>query len=231
MTQNGLYKFTQIPFGLKTALATFQRAMEVILSGLTFEICLCYLDDVIIFGKNLKEHNDRLGTVLTRFLSHNLHVKLAKCVFASPQVTYLGHCINQHGVLPDPAKVEAVKNITSPTNLKQLQSFLGLTGYYRRFIPQYATIAQPLTKLTSKECCNKFEWSAKCQMAFQTLKNLLCSAPILWYPDFHREFVLQTEVVIDLHFTPHSNKRPPFPLDSGGITLGEMTSKTRKRGF
>ena len=94
-------------------------------------------------------------------------------------------------VSPDPAKVEAVKNITS-TNLKQLRSFLGLTGYYRRFIPQYATIAQPLTKLTSKECCNKFEWSAKCHTAFQ-MKNLICSAPIIRYPDFHREFVLQTD--------------------------------------
>ena len=143
----------------------------------------------------MKEHNDRLSTVLTRFRSHNLRVKLAKCVFASPQVTYLGHCINQHvhGVSPDSAKVEAVKNISSPTNLKQLCSFLGLTGYYRRFIPQYATIAQPLTKLTSRECCNKFEWSAKCQTAFQTLKNLLCSAPILRYPDFDREFILQTD--------------------------------------
>ena len=178
VTQNGLYEFTRMPFGLKTAPATFQRAMEVILSGLTFEICLCYLDDVIIFGKNLREHNDHLSTVLTRFRSHNLRVKLAKCVFASLQVTYLGHCINQHGVSPDPAKVEAVKNITSPINLKQLRSFLGLTSYYRRFIPQYATIAQPLTKLTSKECCNKFEWSAKCKTGFQTLKNLLCSARI-----------------------------------------------------
>ena len=102
-----------MPLGLKTAPATFQRAMEVILSGLTFEICVCYLDDVIIFGKNLKEHNDRLSTVLTRFRSHNLRVKLAKCVFASRQVTYLGHCINQHGVSPDLAKVEAVKNISS----------------------------------------------------------------------------------------------------------------------
>ena len=123
VTQNGLYELTRMPIGLKTAPATFQHAMEVILSGLTFEICLCYLDDVIIFGKNLKEHNDPLSTVLTRFRSHNLRVKLAKCVFASPQVTYLGHCINQHGVSSDPAKVEAVKNITSPTNLKQLRSF------------------------------------------------------------------------------------------------------------
>ena len=86
VTQNGLYEFTRMPFGLKTAPATFQRAMEVILAGLTFEICLCYLDDVIVFGKTLTEHNDRLKTVLTRFRDNNLRVKLAKCVFASPYI-------------------------------------------------------------------------------------------------------------------------------------------------
>jgi hypothetical protein len=212
VTQNGLYEFTRMSFGLKTAPATFQRAMEVILSGLTFEICLCYLDDVIIFGRTLTEHNDRLKTVLTRFREHNLRVKLAKCVFASPQVTYLGHQVNQKRVSPDPAKVEAVQNISSPTSLKEVRSFLGLTGYYRRFIPHYATIAQPLTKLTSKEYCNRFEWSKECQAAFEKLKHLLCSAPILRYPDFNCEFVLHTDAsdvglgVVLSQFDKHSRE-------------------------
>ena len=119
-----------MPFGLTTAPATFQRAMEVILSGLTFKICLCYLDDVIISGKTSTEHNKRLQTVLTQFRQHNLRVKLGKCVFASPQVTYLGHCVTQQHVSPDPAKIEAVQNISAPTSLKEIHSFLGLTGYY-----------------------------------------------------------------------------------------------------
>ena len=140
VTQNGLYEFTRMPFGLKTAPATFQRAMEVILAGLTFEICLCYLDDVIVFGKTLTEHNDRLKTVLTRFRDNNFRVKLAKCVFASPQVTF--------------------------------RTFLGLTGYYRRFIPNYATVAQPSTKLTSKEYCNNFVWTDECTAAFDKLCDL-----------------------------------------------------------
>ena len=193
VTQNGLYEFTRMPFGLKTAPATFQRAMEVILAGLTFEICLCYLDDVIVFGKTLTEHNDRLKTVLTRFRDNNLRVKLAKCVFASPQVTYLGHCISQQGVSPDPTKLTAVTEIPLPSNIKEVRTFLGLTGYYRRFIPNYATVAQPLTKLTSKEYCNNFVWTDECTAAFDKLKQLLCSAPILCYPDFDREFILQTD--------------------------------------
>ena len=193
VTQNGLYEFTRMPFGLKTAPATFQRAMEVILAGLTFEICLCYLDDVIVFGKTLTEHNDRLKTVLTQFRDNNLRVKLAKCVFASPQVTYLGHCISQQGVSPDPTKLTAVAEIPLPSNIKEVRTFLGLTGYYRRFIANYATVAQPLTKLTSKEYCNNFVWTDECTAAFDKLKQLLCSAPILCYPDFDREFMLQTD--------------------------------------
>ena len=167
--------------------------MEVILAGLTFEICLCYLDDVIVFGKTLTEHNDRLKTVLTRFRDNNLRVKLAKCVFASPQVTYLGHCISQQGVSPNPTKLTAVAEIPLPSNIKEVRTFLGLTGYYRRFIPNYATVAQPLTKLTSKEYCNNFVWTDECTAAFDKLKQLLCSAPILCYPDFDREFILQTD--------------------------------------
>lgn len=193
VTQNGLYEFTRMPFGLKTAPATFQRAMEVILAGLTFDICLCYLDDVIVFGRNLAEHNHRLETILTRFREHDMRVKLTKCVFASPQVTYLGHSISQQGVTPDPSKVAAVQQIPSPCSVKEVRSFLGLTGYYRRFIPNYATLSQPLTKLTTKEYCNNFKWTDDCNAAFQKLKTLLCSAPLLRYPNFHREFVLQTD--------------------------------------
>ena len=128
VTQNGLYEFTRMPFGLKTAPATFQRAMEVILAGLTFEICLCYLDDVIVFGKTLTEHNDRLKTVLTRFRDNNLRVKLAKCVFASPQVTYLGHCISRQGVSPDPTKL---RNQPKPSVSKSQDV------YFRKMLRHY----------------------------------------------------------------------------------------------
>ena len=99
-TQSGLYEFTRMPFGLKTAPATFQRAMEIALAGLTFETCLCYLDDVIIFGRNIEEPNNRLRMVLERFREFNLKVKLPKCVIAERQVCYLGHVISQQGIAP-----------------------------------------------------------------------------------------------------------------------------------
>ena len=122
-TQSGLYEFTRMPFGLKTAPATFQRAMEIALAGLTFETCFCYLDDVIVFGRDLEEHNSRLRMILKRFREFHLKVKLFKCVFAAKQVCYLGHVISQQGIAPDPAKIDAIKNILPPSDLKQLRSF------------------------------------------------------------------------------------------------------------
>ena len=107
-----------------------------------------------------------------------------KCVFASPQVTYLGHCVSQQGVSPDPTKLAAVVEIPLLSNIKEVRTFLGLTGYYRRFIPNHATVAQPLMKLFSKEYWNNFVWTDERTAAFNILKQLLCSAQILCYPDF-----------------------------------------------
>ena len=123
-TSNGLYEFKRMPFGLSTAPATFQRAMELALAGLTFTMCLCYLDDVIVFGRNIDEHNVRLTAVLSRFRQHNLRVKLSKCKFAARTVTYLGHQISQHGVSPDPTKIAAVRDMPTPRSIKDVRSLL-----------------------------------------------------------------------------------------------------------
>ena len=119
-TLNGLYEFNRMPFGLSTAPATFQRTMDIILSGLTYAICLCYLDDVIIFGRDINEHCERLETVLLRLREHNLRVKLSKCKIAVPQVAFLGHVISQSGVQPDPAKIAAVHAIPRPQSIKDV---------------------------------------------------------------------------------------------------------------
>lgn len=194
VTSSGLFEFNRMSFGLKTAPATFQRAMEIVLAGLTFEICLCYLDDVICFGRTLREHNDRLRTILNRFREHNLRVKLEKCQFAQTKVAFLGHVVSKEGIRPDPIKVEAVKEIAAPTCLKELRSFLGLASYYRRFILNFATIAAPLTKLTTKaESKAPFHWSEECDNSFTELKRQLCSTPLLAYPKFDREFTLYTD--------------------------------------
>lgn len=191
VTQNGLYEFLRVPFGLSTAPSTFQRMMEIVLSGLSFEMCLCYLDDVIIYSSNFDQHCERLNKVLSRFRQHHLRVKLSKCIFGAKQVKYLGHLISEQGVRPDPAKVEVVRDISTPTSVKAVRSFLGLASYYRRFIRGFSTLAAPLTHLTKKNA--RFQWTDDCETAFQTIKQLLCSAPVLSYPKFDREFILQTD--------------------------------------
>ncbi|CAB4022215.1 Transposon Ty3-G Gag-Pol poly, partial [Paramuricea clavata] len=191
VTQRGLFEFNRMPFGLVNLPTTFQRAMDLVLSGLSYVICLCYLDDVIVFGRDFNEHCNRLKTVLERLRSHNLRVKLAKCTIAAPQVAFLGHVVTESGIMPDPAKIEAVNNITSPRNIKDIRSFLGLAGYYRKFIPGFSSIAMSLLQLTHKAA--QFNWTDAYEQAFQRLKHLLCSAPILAYPDFSQAFILQTD--------------------------------------
>ena len=194
VTSSGLFEFNRMSSGLKTAPATFQRAMEIVLAGLTFEVCLCYLDDVTCFGRTLAEHNNRLRAVLARFREHNLRVKPEKCRFAEKKVAFLGHVGSKEGISPDPQKVEAVQNITAPTGLKKLRSFLGLAGYYRRFFENFATVAAPLTKLTTKAASKTpFNWSTECEKSFVELKRQLCSVPLLAYPKFDREFTLYTD--------------------------------------
>jgi len=181
----------RLPYGLSNAPATFSRAIGIALSGLTYAECLCYFDDVIIFSKNMTEHCTRLTSVLTRFREHNLRVKASKCSFGADEVVYLGHSVSREGIHTDPKKIEAIKALPAPSTLENLRSFLGIAGYYRKFIPDFATVSAPLTGLTKKGV--KFSWSDQHQHAFQTLKHQLCSAPVLAYPDFDRPFLLQTD--------------------------------------
>ena len=191
VTPGGLYEFLRMPYGLSTAPATFSRAISIVLSGLSYETCLCYFDDVIIFSKNIRDHCKRLRTVLQRFRDHNLRVKASKCSFGADKVVYLGHTISSAGVHTDPSKIKTVQELPPPENLETLRSFLGLAGYYRKFIPEFATIAAPLTALTKK--CMPFIWEDSHQTAFLALKTSLCSAPILAYPRFDLPFILQTD--------------------------------------
>ncbi len=146
------------------------------------------MDDVICFGRTLVEHNDRLRAVLVRFREHNLRVKLLLFVILLfVYIREISFCRNKNCVSRDVVseKVEAVQNITAPTCIKELRSFLGLAGYYRRFIGNFATIAAPLPKLTTKEASKTpFNWSDECEKSFVDLKRQLCSAPLLAYPKF-----------------------------------------------
>ena len=183
ITHNGLYEFNRLPFGLCNSAATFQRAMTHILRGLEWDICLVYIDDLIIFSRSFDEHLLHLEQVFKRLREADVKLKPSKCHFVKPQVEYLGHTVSAEGLRPNPAKISAVKEFPIPKNVKDLRAFLGLCNYYRRFVKGFALIASPLNKLTSKNV--KFSWSPECQTAFETLKKALISAPILSYPDFH----------------------------------------------
>ncbi len=191
ITTSGLFEFRKMPFGLVNAPATFQRLMEIVLSGLAREGCLVYLDDVIVMGSTLEEHNANLTKVLDRLREAGLMLKPQKCKIAQTQVEYLGHIVSGGGIHTDLMKLQAVSEFPRPTNLKALRSFLGLTSYYRRFIPNFARVAAPLHALTKKDA--EFAWTTQCAEAFDRLKSLLTSAPVLAFPDFRVPFILETD--------------------------------------
>lgn len=187
----GHFEFKRMPFGLTGAPATFQRIMNFILTGLQGIDCFVYIDDIVIYGKSLEQHNDRLSRVLSQIRKHNLKLQTEKCNFLCREVVYLGHKCSNEGALPDPRKIECVKNFPVPKTIRQVQSFLGLANYYRKFIPDFSSIAMPINKLMRKDV--KFVWTEKCQKAFEKLREILVSPEILIYPDFNQPFILTTD--------------------------------------
>jgi transposase InsO family protein len=190
-THRGLFQFKVMPFGLCNAPATFERLMELVLNGLQFEKCLCYLDDIVIFGTSFESALDNLRAVLSRLREANLKLKPKKCALFQKKVLYLGHVVSDKGIQCDPSKVKAIQKWPLPTNVTEVRSFLGLAGYYRRFIPTFSSIAAPLTDLTRKNV--HFVWDLRCQEAFDKLKELLVTAPILSYPTSDGRFILDTD--------------------------------------
>ena len=190
-TSKGLFQFKVMPFGLANAPASFERLMEHVLMGLQWQKCLIYLDDVIVFGKSFDEAMKNLVVILERFRKANLKLKAKKCSLFKKSVTYLGHVVSEEGISCDPAKIEAVQSWEAPTNKTEVQSFLGLAGYYRKFISHFSSIASPLYDLTKKN--KEFVWSSECQKAFESLKGALTSHSILAYPREKGRFILDTD--------------------------------------
>jgi len=190
MTKRGQYEFNRMPMGLNGAPATFQRAMNVILRELVWEQCVVYLDDVLVFGKTLEEHNKRLRDVLERFRQANLKLKPSKCSFLQTEIKYLGHIISSDGLKTDPSKISAVKNWPVPKTKDELHSFLGLCGYYRSFIKNFSFTVEPLQKLMVTKT---FNWSKDEDTAFNILKTKLCTSPILALPIKTGKFILDTD--------------------------------------
>ena len=180
VTRQGTYRFTVLPFGLCNAGSTFQRVMDVALSGLNMSILLVYLDDIIVFSENVSDHLTRLQQLFDRLHDANLRLKPSKCCLLRTKVSFLGHIVSDMGIATDPEKIEMVKDWPAPKNLTELRSFVELCSYYRKFVEGFASIARPLHELTGKD--KKFVWSKECQTAFEHLKEKLCTSPILAMP-------------------------------------------------
>lgn len=190
-THTGHYEFKVMSFGLTGAPATFLGAMNTTLPPVLRKFALVFFDDILIYSPDLKSHLQHLRTVLQLLAEHKWQVKLSKCSFTQQELSYLGHIIGVQGVSTDPSKVQDVLNWPQPNTLKKLRGFLGLAGYYRRFVKNFGIISKPLTMLLRKEV--PFKWTVETEAAFQLLKQALVSAPVLALPDFSKPFTIETD--------------------------------------
>lgn len=189
-THQGHYEFLVMLFGLTNAPSTFQSLMNEIFKGLLRKYVLAFFDDILIYSKSWLEHLQHISIVQQILRDHQLFVKKEKCQFAQEQVNYLGHVISNQGVSIDPEKISAMVQWPRPNSVKALRGFLGLTGYYRKFIKGYELIANPLTQLLKK---NAFGWNEQAEKAFTYLKQAITTDPMLALPDFTKPFVVECD--------------------------------------
>lgn len=188
LTSFGQFEYNVLPFGLTNAPSQFQQLMAKVFRDHLGKGIIVYLDDVLIYSKTKEEHLELLKIFFSKIEEFNLKLKPSKCHIFVEELTFLGHLIKGGELHPDPTKVEVINSCESPKDLKSLKTFLGMSGYYRRFIPHYATTAEPLYALTKKGV--KFNWSTECQNSFQKLKDCLVKDPIMASPDWNQEFIV-----------------------------------------
>ncbi|GJX80033.1 putative reverse transcriptase domain-containing protein [Tanacetum coccineum] len=187
-TRYGHYEFQVMPFGLTNAPAVFMDLMNRVCKPYLDKFVIVFIDDILIYSKDEKEHEEHLKAILGLLKEEKLYAKFSKCEFWIPKVQFLGHVIDSRGIHVDPAKIESIKDWASPKTPTEIRQFLGLAGYYRRFIEGFSKIAKSMTKLTQKGI--KFDWGEKEENAFQLIKQKLCSAPILALPEGSEDFVV-----------------------------------------
>jgi hypothetical protein len=185
-TRYGLYEFLVMSFGLTNAPAYFMYLMNSVFMSELDKFVVVFIDDILVYSKNEEKHVGHLHIVLQRLREHHLYAKLSKCDFWLKEIKFLGHTISQAGIVVDPNKVQEVMNWKPPMTVRQIRSFLGLAGYYRRFIPNFSRIAKPITELLKKEA--KFVWGQKCEDAFHALRQHLTITPVLAQPDSSKPF-------------------------------------------
>jgi hypothetical protein len=179
-----------MPFGLTNAPTTFQCLMNSIFVALMRKSVLVFVDDILIYSKTLEDHVRHLAQVFSILRIHHLFVKFKKCAFAQQQIEYLGHIISDKGVSTDPSKTTAMLQWPTPQNFTELRGFLGLTGYYRKFVKSYGILAKPLTQLLQHK---QFKWADSTQQAFDDQKAAMKTTPVLALPDFEKQFVIKTD--------------------------------------
>ena len=190
-THSGLFQFKVMPFGLCNSPATFKQLMDRVLQGLHWFRCLVYLDDIISFGTTFEDALDNLTLIFERLCAYGLQLKSTKCHLFRTSVPFLGHIVGHRGLEYDPKKIEDVKAWPIPDCLRSVRQFLGFVGYYRRFVPGFADLAEPLVALTGKDV--PFVWRPACTMAFVNLRDALVRAPVLAFPTETGPYILDTD--------------------------------------
>jgi hypothetical protein len=185
-TRYGLYEYTVMSFGLTNAPAYFMYLMNKVFMEYLDKFVVVFIDEILIYSKNKKEHEEHLRLGLQKLREHQLYAKFSKCDFWLKKVSFLGHIITDGGIIVDQAKVIDVLKSEPPRTVKEIRSFLGLAGYYRRFIEGFSKIARPLTSLLEKD--KEFKWTDACQASFEELKRRLTTAPVLVMPDLQKSF-------------------------------------------
>jgi hypothetical protein len=186
VTRYGSYEYTVMPFGLTNATSYFMDMMNKVFMEFLYKFVVVFIDDILVYSKNNEEHERHLRLIMEKLRENKLYAKFSKCEFWLKKVAFLGHILSKEGIVVDPSKVTAVTEWEPPKNVGEIRSFLGLPGYYWRFIENFSKIAKPMIELLKKE--KKLQWTDECEVSFQELKKRLVSAPILCLSDLEKEF-------------------------------------------
>jgi len=189
-THQGHYEFLVMPFGLSNTPSIFQTTMNTLFQTYLRQFVIVFIDDILVYSRTLPDHLHHLELVFESLLQQQFLLKMSKCSFAQNSISYLGLIVSCQGVGPDPEKIKAMVDWPTPTTVKQLRGFLGLTGFYRKFVQHYASIAAPRTELLRKDA---FNWTPQAQIAFENLKKAMTEAPVLGLPNFEETFVVETD--------------------------------------
>jgi Reverse transcriptase (RNA-dependent DNA polymerase)/RNase H-like domain found in reverse transcriptase len=189
-TKEGLFEWLVMPFGLSNAPNTFMRIMNQVLRPFLNKFVVVYFDDILIYSRNKEEHVDHVRQVLQTLRQNSLYVNPKKCIWMTDKLVFLGFVIAADGICPDTDKIKAIQEWPTPTIVTEVRSFLGLPGFYRRFIKNFSNITAPITELLKK---NSFEWNLEANQAFEKLKVLLTQAPVLALPNFDKMFELDCD--------------------------------------